>query len=185
MVLPREHIAQVLTSIPMFSGLDKQELGEIIRLTRSVEFQAGQTICRQHEPGDSMFIIATGRAEVQIAKEPGQFIPVAKLGPGELIGELALIDAQPRSAQVTALSKLDALQIMRIDFQKLQEKFHPATYKVTRRIALTVCARLRATNQNIVNAINPNNEEPLEELPAPRSKSFWQGLVEKVKGVQG
>ena len=84
----------------MFSGLDKQELGEIIRLTRSVEFQAGQTICRQHEPGDSMFIIATGRAEVQIAKEPGQFIPVAKLGPGELIGELALIDAQPRSAQV-------------------------------------------------------------------------------------
>ena len=59
-----------------------------------------------------MFIIATGRAEVQIAKEPGQFIPVAKLGPGELIGELALIDAQPRSAQVTALSKLDALQIM-------------------------------------------------------------------------
>ena len=87
-----------------------------------------------------MFIIATGRAEVQIAKEPGQFIPVAKLGPGELIGELALIDAQPRSAQVTALSKLDALQIMRVDFQKLQEKFHPATYKVTRRIALTVCA---------------------------------------------
>ena len=84
-VLPREHIAQVLTSIPMFSCLDKQELEEIIRLTRSVGFEAGQIICRQHEPGDSMFIIATGRAEVQISKELGQFIPVVKLGPANLL----------------------------------------------------------------------------------------------------
>lgn len=184
-MLQQDHIAQVLTTIPLFSDLDRDELNEIIRIARPVEFQVGQVVCDQDDPGDSMFVVAAGRAEVRIRNNQGQFVSVAKLGPGELIGELALIDAQPRSAQVKAVSKVEGLQLMRADFVLLQKKLHPATYKIMKRIVRTVCGRLRSTNISIMNAINPQTAQAEPRTPLPRPKTFWRGLLEKVRGGQG
>ena len=169
----------------MFSDLDRDELNAIIRIARPVEFQLGEVVCNQDDPGDSMFVIAAGKAEVSIRNNGGQYVSVAKLGPGELIGELALIDAQPRSARVKATSKVEGLILMRSDFVQLQKKLHPATYKVTKRIVRTVCGRLRSTNISIVNAINPQIQEAEPRVPPPRPKTFWRGILEKVRGGQG
>jgi CRP/FNR family transcriptional regulator, cyclic AMP receptor protein len=178
----KEHMAQVLTSIPMFSDLDKDELNDIIRIATTVEFQAGETVCNQDDPGDSMYIVATGRADVSIRNKDGMFVPVAKLGPGELFGELALIDAQPRSARVVSKTRLEALKLDRRDFIKLKDQLNPATYKIMKRIVRTVCGRLRSTNISIINAINPASPELAPDPPSARPQTFWRGLLQKVRG---
>lgn len=183
-MLPKEHIAEILTSAPMFADLTRAELDDIIRIAKIEEFQAGQTLCDQDDPGDAMFVVAAGRAKVSIRNKEGEFVEIAKLGPGELIGELALIDAQPRSARVVSTTRLESVKIQRRDFVALRDSQNPATYKIMKHIVRTVCARLRSTNISIVNAINPDLEAITPMPSNTRPKTFWRSLLKKVKGGQ-
>ena len=184
-MLGQEHIAQILASTPMFADLDGPELNEIIRIAKVEEFQPGQPLCNQDDPGDAMFVVAAGRAKVTIRNKEGDQVEVAKLGPGELIGELALIDAQPRSASVISMTRVETLKIRRRDFLALRAARNPATYKIMKHVVRTVCARLRSTNISIVNAINPALPNLAPPPKSSRPKTFWRSLLEKVKGGEG
>lgn len=68
-------------------------------VTDATPFEAGATICRVDEPGDSMYAIVEGQVEISLG---GKVIEV--LGPGDVFGEMSLIDRSPRSATATAKS---------------------------------------------------------------------------------
>ncbi len=66
------------------------------------EFTAGMVIIREHEPGDSAFIVLSG--EVEVCKHiEGQRVALGRMGPGSIFGEMSLLDDRPRSATVVAL----------------------------------------------------------------------------------
>lgn len=81
------------------------------------------TCARRDEQADSLFVVEKGQAAVRIA-DPSQKrampLEVALIGPGEMIGELALVDGQPRSADVVAVTELKGYQLARSDFDSMR-----------------------------------------------------------------
>ncbi len=74
------------------------------------EYEDGEVLCRQGEPGDRMFVMQEGRAEV-VCSEGGREVVVGELVPGDLFGEMAVVDRQPRSATVRAKGWIRALTL--------------------------------------------------------------------------
>src|SRR4051794_11234448 len=91
-----------IRSLTVFSGCSDEELGVARSLMTPVHVPAGTTLITEHEPGRECFIIQSG---VAIVAQGG--VPVAHLGPGEVVGEMALIDGAPRTATVCAETDLE------------------------------------------------------------------------------
>ncbi len=96
--LERARLAKILSSVPLFSGLDREELEAVADVGKEVTFEAGKTILEQGEPGIGFLLILEGKTEV---RKKGK--KVATVGPGGFFGEMSMIDDKPRSADVVAV----------------------------------------------------------------------------------
>lgn len=100
----------------LLSVEDRQRL---IDAAATREFGRDATIIAADEPPGEMFLILSGEARVSVFSEDGKEISYCDLGPGDIFGELALLDDQPRSAFVTAVTPLRAAALRRADFERL------------------------------------------------------------------
>ena len=94
--------ADSLRKIPLFAGLSERELALLGCLLHTVHFAGGQTIISADEPGIATFIVETGFVRVHVDQADGSDTVLAILGPGELVGEMSLVDQLARSASVVA-----------------------------------------------------------------------------------
>src|SRR5947209_17344435 len=95
--------AQMLAEVELFehvSAEDRARLAEFIDVYR---LDAGDTLFRTGEPGESLYIVRSGEVELYIKDTAGQKIALATAGAGEIFGELALLDRGPRTATALAL----------------------------------------------------------------------------------
>lgn len=106
-----------LATIPLFTGLRRRELDKIARLCTEIRIPAGRVLCREGEIGHEFFVLEQGAAEVTVGGTP-----VATVGPGDFFGELALLDAGPRNATVTAKDEVSVLVLSQQEFQALLEE---------------------------------------------------------------
>ena len=91
--------------------------GESLRNTMDrVELADGEVLFRRGDPGDAFYIIESGKIRIFTVDEGGQEITLNTLGEGEAIGELALVDNQPRSASASALGLTVLSRLSRADF---------------------------------------------------------------------
>jgi CRP/FNR family cyclic AMP-dependent transcriptional regulator len=90
-----------LRRAPLFEGLGKKELEQLARMTDDLEVPAGKTLCREGETGSEFFVIVGGEVEVTSRDKT-----LARLGPGDFFGEIALIEQTKRTATVTAVTPL-------------------------------------------------------------------------------
>ena len=100
------------------------------------QFEAGDVIFKEKDPGSSMFIIQSGEVEVSTTKNHIKVVH-AKLGKGVIFGEMALIDGQPRSATVTAIKPTVCVEISRMLFQKHMDELRAAFIPVLSKIDLS------------------------------------------------
>jgi len=100
----------MLRGIPLFAALDNASLKLIAFASTSLTLHAGEALCREGEPGDSVFIIQSGTVEVFITVD-GRRTRLATLGRHQLLGEIAVISNMPRTASVCALGPVTALRI--------------------------------------------------------------------------
>src|SRR5437763_7758308 len=107
-----------LATIPLFSGLQRDEIQRFAELTRERAYPKGSVILFQDDPGDSLFVLRAGRAKVVLIGEDGREVILGVLEPGAHFGELALIDDQPRSAHVIAMDDSQLLILRREDFRR-------------------------------------------------------------------
>jgi CRP/FNR family transcriptional regulator, cyclic AMP receptor protein len=91
----------LLRKVNLFSGLDDRELESLADEFNERRFSPGDTIALEGEGGLMFFVVDSGEASVEVHGEE-----VARLGPGDSFGEIALIDRRPRTATVTAVSDL-------------------------------------------------------------------------------
>jgi CRP-like cAMP-binding protein len=110
--------ADFLASIPIFRGLDRDELAKFGELVRERSYPKGSVILFQDDPGDSLFVLRKGRVKVVLIGEDGREVILGVLDPGAHFGELALIDDQPRSAHVIAMEDAQLLILRREDFRR-------------------------------------------------------------------
>jgi len=115
-----------LRQVPLFSGLSQRQLKQLARNFKEREFRPGTSMVRQGEmSGVGFFVITGGEASVSV-----DGMEVAKLGPGDHFGELALISEQVRSATVTAEGPLQCLVMAFWDFRRFAKENPDVTWKL-------------------------------------------------------
>jgi CRP-like cAMP-binding protein len=137
--------ADFLASVPMFSGLQRDELLKFAELTRERTYPKGSVILFQGDPGDSLYVLRQGRAKVVLIGEDGREVILGVLEPGAHFGELSLIDDQPRSAHVIAMEDSQLLILRREDFRRRVE----ANPTVAWALLTELSRRLRRADQKI------------------------------------
>ena len=100
-----------LLQVPMFKDLDKKALARLEKIARQRTFKAGDVIVKEGDEGVGFFLITSGT--VTVTKEGHE---LAKLGAGDVFGEMALLDNFRRSATVTATEPTTTLAMLRSDF---------------------------------------------------------------------
>ena len=135
---------EVLHQMPLFRFLTYQELVRVLNLTQVRAFEAGAAVVSQGDDGDELFIVLTGRVQVEAGGAA-----IATLGPGEHVGEMALIDKAARSADVRALEPSSLLSIRRRDFFDIIRKDHAIAVKLLWSFLGVLSERLRNTSREL------------------------------------
>jgi CRP-like cAMP-binding protein len=94
-----------LRSAPLFAGLDRDDLERVVGCGQRVSFEGGQAIVERGDPGDAMYVIVSGAAEVDVG---GRF---HRLERGDFFGEMAVLAGNRREATVKAVEPVEALRI--------------------------------------------------------------------------
>src|SRR5688572_13907453 len=107
-----------LRSVPLFEGLSKVEVARLVPELEDVALAPGDVLMRQGDPGDALFIVASGQVRAELAGPDG-VTPLETIGPGRVIGEVALLSGQPRTATVRALSTSRVWRLSRARLDRL------------------------------------------------------------------
>ncbi len=118
---PSDPAAQraILESVPLFRDLSERDLGTLAASLRTRRHRRGEVIFHQGDPGDSLYIIISGRVKISSPSESGVEAILTTLRPGEFFGSLALLDGAPRSASATAVELTETLILPRDTFRQL------------------------------------------------------------------
>lgn len=174
--------AELIRRIDFFQPLDDRLVEKIARLCIHREYSPGDYIMRQGDPGLGLYFIARGSARVEIARD-GVVTPVAELHAGEFVGELSIIDKQPRSANVVCTVDASCLLLTRDSFMKLLNR-HP---EIALQIAKTLAARLRSTNERMWQGAASAAQVPPDArtAPGPEPRSDKQKIKDMLADTVG
>ena len=140
-------VVTTLRTVSLFSELPREVLARLVSEFDELEVPAGRTVFSQGDPGDALYVIVSGAVEVR-GERDGQGERVAVLGPGDCLGEMALVTGDPRSATVVALSPTRLLRLDKERFRALSER-HPV---FLRELARVLCRRIARTSVDVAHA---------------------------------
>ena len=143
-----------LKGMALFKVFNDSELDEFIAVADPTDYKAGQSIIRQGENGDCMFVVAEGSCKVMVHRD-GQNVELAVLGPGEIFGELALFGHRPRFADVLAATDCVLLKLSEPMVHAFAGIFPAAAYKLLAGIIREISDRLRKTSIRVVDSVAP------------------------------
>ncbi|MFD2722030.1 cyclic nucleotide-binding domain-containing protein [Hymenobacter monticola] len=130
----------VLKSTSLFASTPENVLSSIVPIMKEVAFHEGEEIFAKGDIGTSLFILHDGQVGIFNGEQQ-----LATFGPGDFFGELALLDAEPRSASAAALSQVLAFRIDQEDFYDVMEE----RAEVLRNILRMLCQRIRTQNEKM------------------------------------
>jgi uncharacterized membrane protein len=151
--------AETLRNVSIFQLLDNDELGELAAHIDEQVYQANQLIFKAGDPGNNMQIILSGKVQNYITDDDGNKIIVSELEPGELFGELSLLDNQPRSASAIALEPTRTFIIDQDDLRRLFSKKPEAAFDILNILG----QRIRATDALLRTRVSRNANVVAEE----------------------
>ncbi len=131
----------LLRDVPIFSAMSKRRLAMVARYADETAGVAGQFLATEGDIGDQLFLICEGSAVVRKQGEE-----IAKLGPGDCFGEMALIDGEARSASVELLEDSQLLAIHRRDFDFMMKQVPD----IAREMLVVLSRRLREADEKLV-----------------------------------
>jgi CRP-like cAMP-binding protein len=117
---------QLLRQVSIFQGLPEETIADLAQRVWHKQAGAGTVIVSHEEAGEALFVIARGKVKVVLYGETGREIILSILKAGDFFGEMALLDRQPRSANVVAVEESDLLCLDREAFQN-HLTAHPST----------------------------------------------------------
>ncbi|GIW52705.1 MAG: hypothetical protein KatS3mg081_2060 [Gemmatimonadales bacterium] len=140
---------KLLKQAAIFADLDDDELDKVAEVCKEQLFKSGQTIFKEGEPGNRLYIIAEG--EVRISRQvPGSGEEaLSVLKPGACFGEMAVFDRSERSTDAIANTDCKLITITRSDFEMLLDFNRDLAYKILWAVVRLLSERLRVTNENL------------------------------------
>lgn len=155
---------EFLGVVPLFEGLGQEDLERVAEATRVVSFESGEPIVEIGEPGRSLYVVVSGNVQVFYPARTSEF-ELARLGPGDFFGEMALLNDKPRSATVRALGAVQALVLDKGDFRNLVVDRPEVALKVLEVLSV----RIRVADQQISGLSDQASHDPLTGLLNRRS----------------
>ena len=132
-----------LESVNLFRSLAPDELRALCAITQERRFPAGGEIFREGDPGDGVYVVSDGLVEISGVVSAAAHRVFSQLGPGEIFGEMAVIEDRPRSATVTALKDTSVYFIPRDEMLALLQRSPALAFNGLQEIS----RRLREFNQ--------------------------------------
>ena len=152
---------QLLANCTLFSGLSAEQRDAVVALARIRTFNAGETIFAIGSPGDQMMALLSGSIRISVPSSEGKELLLAIIQPGEVFGELALLDGKERSADAVAETASMVAVLDRRDILSFFER-NPSAWP---NLVKVLCQRLRHTDQVFA-------EVALPELPVRLAKTM-------------
>ena len=122
---------ELLKRTPLLAGLSQRDLEEVGRLADEVDVKAGKVLMREGEAGGEFFVVIDGGIRIE---RDGKVI--STVGPGEYLGEIALVVERPRTATATVETDSSLLVLNHREFHSLMERFPSIRMSVLESIAL-------------------------------------------------
>lgn len=163
--------AAMLQFLPPFFGLTQEEAKELAGITSTREYARGSTVFDEGSVGDSLFAVIRGRVDIKMKAIGADQETIASLPEGSVLGEMALLTQQSRSATAIAADDVQLLTMSVQDFQQLIDRECIAAYKVIHNLGRIVAERLNAVNEQLA-ALNPHTTQRREDISELKKKLF-------------
>jgi len=151
----------ILREHPMFGMLDPDIIDRLASYSHSRSVVAGTTIFAKGDPGSSLFAVCSGTVKISNRSPEGKDAVFNLISPGEIFGEIALLDGRPRTADALAMANCELMVIDRRDFIPLV-KTRP---DVALQLIEMICARIRHTSEQVEDVL-------FLDLPARLAKTL-------------
>jgi CRP-like cAMP-binding protein len=140
-----EETVALLTHVPVFSALEQGELAQVASVSVPRSFRAGEVVFREGDDSDTCYVVRIGHARAIRSHADGRTITLASFGPGDIFGELAMFDAEKRSATVEAVDDLEVVALLGSDMRRLVRQ-HP---EIAAKLLTALTRRLRDANERL------------------------------------
>ena len=131
---PTDQKLELLRHVPLLDGLSRKDLEEVGQLADEVDVPDGQVLTREGAPGSEFFVIVDGAVRIEQGGTE-----MTTLGPGDFLGEIALLDDRPRTATATAVGPTALLVLTRGGFRTLMMDFPTIEQTVMRALVDRIC----------------------------------------------
>lgn len=146
--------AKLLRDVQFFADLTDAEVAAIAPIVNKKIFKTGETVFRESEDGQSLFIIRKGEVKACKTAPDGELFTLTIMKDGDIFGEMSFLDGRPRSATIVAVSDLDTYVIDKKDFETLVDGNPRVIYKLLRNIVFTIHSIVRGMNSRYIEMIN-------------------------------
>ena len=140
-----EDTIALLGRVPVFSTLSPEELERVARVAISRRFEAGAVVFKEGDEGSTCYIVRTGRTRAIREHPDGRSITLAHFDPGDIFGEMAMLDGERRSATVEATEETETIAILSTEMHRLLRE-HP---DISVKLIAALGRRLRRTNERL------------------------------------
>ena len=138
-------VVELLGRVPVFSRLERGDLEQIAQLAVPRSFAPGEVVFREGDASDTCYIVREGRARAIRTHRDGRTITLARFGPGDIFGELALFEDERRSATVEAIEPTSVVGVLGPDMRRLLSEHA----EISSRMVIALGRRLRETNERL------------------------------------
>jgi CRP-like cAMP-binding protein len=138
-------VTAVLQRVPLFSQLSPADLQRVVAVAREKSYPKNSVILFEDDPGDALYVVASGQVKVVLIGDDGREVILSVLGEGEFFGEMSLLDDEPRSAHVIAMEDSDLLVLRREDFEGILMHSPPIALALLRELT----RRLRRADEKV------------------------------------
>ena len=164
----------LLKRVPLFSELSADELERISRVAVPRSYPRGVRVFHEGDHSDACYIVRSGDLRVTREHPDGRAIALATLGPGDIFGELAMLDGEARSASVEALSDSELLALPAGDVRALLR----GSAEITVKLVIALTRRLRESNERIA-------RQSFQTVPSRVAGVLSQLIAEEATSLEG
>ncbi|MFQ5735600.1 MAG: cyclic nucleotide-binding domain-containing protein [Thermodesulfobacteriota bacterium] len=145
---------KLLRELSFFLDLSDDELTTVATVVKKQNFKLGDTIFKESEDGQSIYIIRRGEVKACKIAPDGELFTLTIMKDGEIFGEMSFLDGRPRSATIVAVSDVETYVIDKADFETLVDDNPRIIYKLLRNIVFTIHSIVRGMNSRYIEMIN-------------------------------
>ena len=170
---PTNQVSALLQAQPLFADMETEQIQALAKSARHLRYGKGEKIIAQGDPGESMYVLSSGVAQVAVERD-SKLSDLGELATGECFGEMSLLTGEPRTATVTAKTDCDVVEIDHIAMRDLLKR----DPKLADHLSETLSARRSLLESELA---NPRDDQSI--TPISRTKETFLLKIKQLFGL--